>query len=122
MNRDLDSVFRFISARWAEQSKHDDYSSIIDSSIASLLLARSWRGLDGAGEAERASLTSLYFSIGKILPEITAAASVGRTDQACSFCGSKPPEVRIGAGPDAFICNECVDTFSKIFHDPVGSK
>lgn len=30
---------------------------------------------------------------------------------ACSFCGKAEPEVRLGAGPDVFICNECVAIF-----------
>ncbi|MBV9220335.1 MAG: hypothetical protein JOY94_13035 [Methylobacteriaceae bacterium] len=33
----------------------------------------------------------------------------------CSFCGLKPPDVRLGAGPNVFICNKCVSTFGKIF-------
>jgi hypothetical protein len=33
---------------------------------------------------------------------------------ACSFCGKAAPEVRLGAGPVAFICNECVATFHAI--------
>ncbi|MGH7122978.1 MAG: ClpX C4-type zinc finger protein [Stellaceae bacterium] len=28
----------------------------------------------------------------------------------CSFCGQKPPEVRLVAGPGVFICNSCVAT------------
>ena len=32
----------------------------------------------------------------------------------CSFCGKSSPEVRLGAGPSAFICNECVGLFSNI--------
>lgn len=37
--------------------------------------------------------------------------------QSCSFCGQSPPAVRLGAGPTAFICNECVDTFANVFAD-----
>jgi hypothetical protein len=33
---------------------------------------------------------------------------------ACSFCGKAAPEVRLGAGPEVFICNECVATFHSI--------
>lgn len=36
-------------------------------------------------------------------------------NHSCSFCGQSPPKVRLGAGPDAFICNECVVTFSEVF-------
>jgi hypothetical protein len=34
-------------------------------------------------------------------------------EPSCSFCGKKPPSVRLGAGPSAFICNECVELFSQ---------
>ncbi|MGH6838946.1 MAG: ClpX C4-type zinc finger protein [Methylocella sp.] len=33
----------------------------------------------------------------------------------CSFCGLRPPEVTLGAGPNAFICNRCVSTFAEVF-------
>jgi hypothetical protein len=32
----------------------------------------------------------------------------------CSFCEKSPPEIRLGAGPAVFICNECVDVFHNI--------
>jgi hypothetical protein len=32
----------------------------------------------------------------------------------CSFCSKAPPEVRLGAGPSAFICNECVATLAPL--------
>jgi RNA polymerase-binding transcription factor DksA len=31
----------------------------------------------------------------------------------CSFCSKSTPEVRLGAGPSAFICNECVKVFAE---------
>ncbi len=35
------------------------------------------------------------------------------SEPSCSFCGKGPPLVRLGAGPSAFICNECVELFSQ---------
>jgi hypothetical protein len=29
----------------------------------------------------------------------------------CSFCGRSGPDVRLGAGPEAFICSDCVGIF-----------
>lgn len=37
---------------------------------------------------------------------------------ACSFCGSSGPDIRLGAGPDGFICIDCVE----IFHRELGPK
>jgi hypothetical protein len=45
------------------------------------------------------------------LSDHSSAAQI--TDPSCSFCGKKPPSVRLGAGPSAFICNECVALFSQ---------
>ena len=33
----------------------------------------------------------------------------------CSFCGRSGERVRLGAGPDAYICEECVGTFAERF-------
>jgi hypothetical protein len=35
----------------------------------------------------------------------------------CSFCGLRPPEVRLAAGPDAFICAPCVALLSEAFSE-----
>ena len=36
----------------------------------------------------------------------------------CSFCGKKQEQVgRIIAGPNVYICNECVELCSSILHD-----
>jgi len=33
----------------------------------------------------------------------------------CSFCGRRPPEIRLAAGPDVFICDGCVDLLTEVF-------
>ncbi|GEM_PF-6659283 len=33
---------------------------------------------------------------------------------ACSFCGKSASDVRLGAGPNVFICHECVETFYSV--------
>jgi hypothetical protein len=58
-------------------------------------IERIMRGLEGAKEAE----------------------TVSSQDQACSFCGLKPPAVRLGAGPTVFICDRCVSVFHDHFND-----
>jgi len=35
----------------------------------------------------------------------------------CSFCGRRPPAVRLAAGPDAFICDDCVSTLNATFKE-----
>jgi ClpX C4-type zinc finger len=40
--------------------------------------------------------------------------SISTMVERCSFCSKAPPDVRLGAGPSAFICNECVELFASI--------
>jgi hypothetical protein len=44
----------------------------------------------------------------------------GIVTDACSFCGQKPPKVKLGGGGTddtiVHICNSCVDTFHASFH------
>jgi hypothetical protein len=36
------------------------------------------------------------------------------TNNVCDFCGKGGKSVRLYAGPNAIICNECVETFAKM--------
>ena len=49
----------------------------------------------------------------------TKSKSGGKTTLYCSFCGKSQHEVRkLIAGPNTFICDECVDVCSTIIVDP----
>jgi ClpX C4-type zinc finger protein len=50
--------------------------------------------------------------------ELLPTKEESKAEPSCSFCGRAPPNVRLGAGASAFICNECVDLFSKVFNEP----
>jgi hypothetical protein len=55
--------------------------------------------------------------IGQCASELEKANDGGdaaKQNVACSFCGKSAPEVRLGAGPSVFICNECVEIFHNI--------
>ena len=61
-------------------------------------------------------LVYVQTAIEKLLLKISDSKQAIKPNEfSCSFCGRSPPNVRLGAGPDAFICNECVSTFSDIF-------
>ena len=50
-------------------------------------------------------------------------ANFENEDVKCSFCGKDSSQVeRIIAGPDAYICNECVDLCSEIINAEVKFK
>ena len=38
------------------------------------------------------------------------------SEPVCSFCGRKPPAVRLAAGAKAFICDSCVQTLGEAFN------
>ena len=87
---------------------NEDYESCLRR--CSALLFDGNQSLDGPVK------TSLYVFMREccgFLLERVASPPSGQWN--CSFCGRSPPEVQLGAGPAAFICNECVDTFAKIF-------
>jgi hypothetical protein len=48
------------------------------------------------------------------LEKANDGGDAARPNVACSFCGKSAPEVRLGAGPSVFICNECVEIFHNI--------
>jgi hypothetical protein len=63
-------------------------------------------------DEQMASLLAMRAVIDNLSPR-------GRGDE-CSFCGRRPPAVRLAAGPDAFICDDCVSTLSATFRESDG--
>lgn len=61
----------------------------------------------------------VYQVLGELIRECAsriAPSEEPRTaEPACSFCGRTRPEVRLGAGPRAFICDQCVGAFESMF-------
>ena len=47
---------------------------------------------------------------------------MARNEIRCSFCGKRQEQVkRIIAGPNVYICNECVDLCNSILHEEMRS-
>ena len=68
-------------------------------------------------EATKASLLQFIFNSSRKLLDLQTPQQ-GEDNPVCSFCGRQPPSVRLGAGPSAFICNECVELFSEALKQP----
>jgi len=64
---------------------------------------------------------SLYVFMRECCGFLLERASAPSGQPSCSFCGKSPPEIRLGAGPGVFICNECVDIFADIFNEASAS-
>ena len=66
------------------------------------------------GEAEGDELESKA-ALGLIHVAITMILEQGRppptSQPSCSFCGSSGPDIKLGAGPTAYICAGCVGIF-----------
>jgi ClpX C4-type zinc finger len=61
-------------------------------------------------------LVYMQTAINSYLSSQTSVEKVEIKSVHCSFCGQSPPKVHLGAGPNVFICNECVNIFSKTFN------
>lgn len=61
-------------------------------------------------EREEMALTLVYAAFAAYLQPDAVAS-----DLRCSFCGTSGETARLGAGPNAYICQACVETFSEQF-------
>lgn len=64
--------------------------------------------VDGDDVESRAALGRLHLATSEL---IFGQNSNSRSAQSCSFCGQSGSDVRLGAGPDVFICADCVGVF-----------
>jgi hypothetical protein len=68
------------------------------------------------GGESRAGAIGLIQTVASIILE----KEQGVTTESCSFCGEKPPKVKLGMGgtgnKTSYICNSCVDLFHASFH------
>lgn len=100
-------AYESASAAWQEAMERNDYHSAIKAGIDAYFHYRAAGGEVLAKDA----LALVYMAIGQMLhledPGIASAA--------CSFCGRpRSEEVELGAGPNAYICAECVELFHQI--------
>jgi hypothetical protein len=93
---------------------NEDYESCLRRCSALL-----FGGDQPLGEPVKASLYVFMRECCAFLLE--RVASPPSSQQSCSFCGRSPPEVRLGAGPSAFICDGCVDLFARHFEEAAPS-
>jgi len=110
VNPRVEELLQIVSDLMDECLKQKEFEKLFDIAVGSRLLFRAL----GAEEANRSTLLAVESAaillIGKDHP-----VTPSETEPACSFCGKKRPEVMLGAGPDAFICHECVDLFTEVF-------
>ena len=113
MSNDVDQLLRNIASVWQAAASRGDYEALLELGFSARQIFKALK----QEEAVEACLGTLHIAISHLwndsdLQESTETAPL--IQNKCSFCGRKPPDVRLGAGPGVFICNECVETFTKI--------
>jgi hypothetical protein len=105
----LKEVNESLSTAAREGREHD----VIRDGLLLYLATRS----DGSEAASSVPLVYVQSAIARIMKTLRAENSQDmlKKEEACSFCGLKSPEVRLGAGPGAYICERCVKVFSDVF-------
>jgi ClpX C4-type zinc finger len=63
---------------------------------------------EGNQKLSRAALDLIYLATSRL---IFGDQPTPSSELCCSFCGRSGVDVRLGAGPDAFICADCVGIF-----------
>jgi hypothetical protein len=71
--------------------------------------------VEGNEVEARAAMGRIHLSTSEL---IFGQHSDTRSRLSCSFCGQSGSDVRLGAGPDVFICADCVG----IFYEEAGLK
>lgn len=108
-NEDDQAAFSRVQELFVDENYRDSLVA------ASNLVAR-------AEEAVQSGVRSVLLEIiRECVNDLLPAKDERKADLSCSFCGRSPPEVRLGAGGAAFICNECVELFSKVLSSPASS-
>ena len=114
MKNKIDDLSVLIAEIMVYCSARKDFKALLDVAFASHLLFRS---LPGAEEAEEATLGTLNIAVETLLHDGHPPVKTFETEPACSFCGRQRPAVELGAGPDVFICDGCVDIFVEVFRE-----
>jgi hypothetical protein len=64
---------------------------------------------EGDEQASMAALGLIHLAMAELL--FGEQEKAPQSAPSCSFCGQGGPEVRLGAGPTAYICADCVGIF-----------
>lgn len=111
-DKSSDDKFQGIRDAWETAMGRQQFKVALKAGIDAYLLGEA----DGNELEAESALGRMHLAMAQLIfgkePKLTSAAP------SCSFCGQSGPDVRLGAGPDAFICADCVG----IFYEEVGLK
>jgi hypothetical protein len=109
----LDDVVKLMTSKMLAR----DFDEALDCAIFARLLSRN----DPNPNPTKAALTCIRDCASELSGEPTKTFHPAKPVAECSFCGQKPPAVRLCAGPGVFICNECIGAFAKTLGAPTQS-
>lgn len=89
---------------WQVAMDRRQYKQAVKAGIDAYLLGEA----EGNDAEASAALGRIHFAISEL---IFGQHSNTRSALSCSFCGQSGSDVRLGAGPDVFICADCVGIF-----------
>jgi len=104
-------VDNLVSALWIRLIKHKQFPEAILASLLEYSIARDLENEESKDRAVWKMVTAANELQKQLRGEDTP---VGAKAMACSFCSKTEPEVRLVAGPNVFICNECVVLVTEI--------
>jgi hypothetical protein len=105
-----DKLLEQLTLIWGGAFQEKRFHDALAMAFANYLIARETKN----EEFEQSFLIAMQSAIEPLLPPDSSA----NKDQ-CSFCGSRPPDVRLAAGPNVFICDGCVAMLSSdVFAEP----
>lgn len=108
----LESISKEVAESLSRAAKEGRDHDVIRDGLLLYLAVR------GEGNEALNSIPLVYVqsAIARIMKRLAEPDDEGRPIAGeCSFRGSKPPGVALAAGPNAFICSQCVAEFSKTF-------
>ena len=108
-NGEFKKVPDLLTSIWMRAFEEKRFHDALLSAFANYLISRELKN----EEFEETFLIAMAAVIERLLPP----DNPDKKDQ-CSFCGRRPPEVRLAAGSDAFICDGCVTMLSQTFATP----
>jgi ClpX C4-type zinc finger len=104
VDRSVD-LFEAASNAWQSAMDQEEYDVAIQAGIDAYLHYQA----EGSDRISRGALNLIHVAISRlVLADKDSAAGLS-----CSFCGRSGSEGQLGAGPDAYICLDCVTVFSK---------
>jgi hypothetical protein len=109
--QEAEKLFEIVSDIWQSRIDDGDFHEAVLVGMSGYVLLRAQNTKDG----EKLSAGALNLVHVAIELSQRSAGESGN-ELSCSFCGQREPDVKLAAGPDAHICNACVEKLSGVFN------